>query len=50
MIADLQGVQDYIGGTDQDDVSDGIDLKTLQERAPGDEAFLEEIHETLRPL
>ena len=49
-MADLQGIQDPVGGTDQDDTSDAIDLETLQERAPGDEAFIEEIHETLRPL
>lgn len=49
-MADLQGTS-LPDDADQDEaVLDAIDTKLLQERTGGDEAFVEQLQETLRPL
>jgi len=49
-MADLQGSLPT-NDTDQDEATpDVVDTGLLQERVDGDEAFVEQIQETLRPL
>jgi len=49
-MADLQGSLPT-NDTDQDDATpDVVDTGLLQERVNGDEAFVERLQETLRPL
>lgn len=48
-MADLQGASPT-EDTDQDEVEVVIDTQLLRERTGGDEAFVEQLQETLRPL
>jgi len=50
VLADLQGGSPIDDNDPSDDIPDVVDPETLQERTKGDEAFVEELQEKLRPL
>ena len=52
-LADLQDIPDVVGDADspsQDTVTDDIDPDSLRQRTNGDNAFFEELCESLQPL